>query len=126
MMDMAFHITPLVTAVGKELVNLVSSRLSDHIRGIIGMTIFHLSFSNHTGMALFDDQTPFDEKKFSFHCESYHTTVILLCSLLLIDADLYSVQFFMFSFQFLHDVANRFPLAAMKITFSFFNILLST
>jgi hypothetical protein len=52
MIDIAFHITPLVTAVGYEDVEDVSSLLFDVMSGIIGITIFHLSLSNHTGIAL--------------------------------------------------------------------------
>jgi len=52
MIDIAFHITPLVTAVGNDAEVLTSSLLFDEISGIIGMTIFHLSLLYHTGMAL--------------------------------------------------------------------------
>lgn len=52
MIDIAFHTTPLVTAVGNEEAVLKASLLFDEISGIIGMTIFHLSFSNHIGRAL--------------------------------------------------------------------------
>jgi hypothetical protein len=56
MIDIAFHTTPLVTAVGNEELVSLSSLLFDHIKGIIGMTIFHLSFSYHTGIALSSHQ----------------------------------------------------------------------
>jgi hypothetical protein len=52
MTDIAFQITPLVTAVGYEEVEFTSSLLCDEINGIIGITIFHLSLSYHTGIAL--------------------------------------------------------------------------
>lgn len=54
--DAIFHITPLVTAVGIEEVVLVSYSPPDVTNGIIGITIFHLSFSNHTGIAVLSHQ----------------------------------------------------------------------
>lgn len=61
-MDIAFHTTPLVTAVGNEELEFLSSLLFDHINGIIGITIFHLFFSYHTGIALFSHQIFFGAK----------------------------------------------------------------
>ncbi len=52
MIDTAFHITPLVTAVGYEEVEDTSSVLLDQISEIIGITIFHLSLLNQTGIAV--------------------------------------------------------------------------
>ena len=124
MMDIAFHIIPLVTAVGNEELVSVSSLLFDHTRGIIGMTICHLSFSYHTGIALFSHPYSIGAKKLSSHRELYHTTVILLFSLLLIDADLYRLPSFIFSlytFRLL-EFQFPFPLAVMTITFSLFKI----
>ncbi len=97
MTDMAFHIIPLVVAVGNEELVSVSSLLFDHTRGIIGMTIFHLFLSYHTGIALFSHPYPIGAKKLSSHHELYHTTVILLFSLLLTDADVNQFPSFMFS-----------------------------
>ena len=77
MMDIAFHIIPLVVAVGNEELVSVSSLLFDHTRGIIGMTIFHLFLSYHTGIALFSHPYSIGAKKLSSHRELYHTTVIL-------------------------------------------------
>lgn len=62
MIDIAFHIIPLVTAVGYDELEFLSSLLFDHIKGIIGMTIFHLFFSYHTGIALFNHQIFFGAK----------------------------------------------------------------
>lgn len=56
MIDIAFHTTPLVTAVGQDESVFVSSWLFELIRGIIGITIFPLSLSNHTGIALLSHQ----------------------------------------------------------------------
>ena len=56
MIDIAFQITPLVTAVGYEEVVFTSSLLYDDINGTIGITIFHLFLSYHTGIALRNHQ----------------------------------------------------------------------
>ncbi len=54
--DAIFQITPLVTAVGIEDVVLVSYPQLALTKGIIGITKFHLSFSNHTGIAVLSHQ----------------------------------------------------------------------
>ena len=62
----------------------------------------------------------------SSHHELYHTTVILLFSLLLIDADLNQFPSFMFSLYTFHllEFSTQFPLAAMTITFSLLRMFL--
>ena len=62
MIDIAFHTTPLVTAVGNEEAVLISSLSFDEISGIIGMTMFHLSFSYQIGSALPSHPYPSGEK----------------------------------------------------------------
>jgi hypothetical protein len=97
MTDIAFHITPLVTAVGNEEAVSSCSLLSDRIKLIIGMSIFHLSFSYQIGIALDCHQNSSGEKLLPSHHELYHTTVILLFSSLFIDPELYLFPFLMFS-----------------------------
>ena len=125
MTDIAFHITPLVTAVGNEDAVPTSSLSFDEINGIIGMTIFHLSFSNQTGIALACHPYSSGEKLLPSHHELYHTTVILLFSSLFTDADVYLRLPLIFSLYTFHDLSPQFPRAAANITFSFCSILLS-
>lgn len=84
--EIAFHKTPLVTTVGYEELEFLSSLLLDEIKAVIGITIFHLFLSYQTGILL-NNQTlvASGEKKLLDHQVLYPTTVILLFLLLLTD-----------------------------------------
>jgi hypothetical protein len=87
--DIAFHKTPLVTAVGNEDSEFLSSVLLDEIKAVIGITIFQFPLLYQTGILLANQPFALDgEKKLLDHQVLYPTTVILLFLLLLIDHEL--------------------------------------